>query len=363
MQDTAKDLITEREAFPCSNCGAVLRYSPGQDSLRCDYCGFENAIEDDPGAHVQENDLYATLKQLEQTHESQSLAAVQCTSCAATFTLTSGETSQDCPFCGTSIVVTPHQVRQLAPDAVVPFAVNQAQAQALAQKWVSRLFFAPTKFKNFARDEDGLHGMYVPFWTFDAHTDSHYTGQRGDTYTVTVGAGKNRHTQTRTRWRPASGRIQHFFDDVLVWAGRSVPKTIIRRFRRWNLSAARPYRNEFLVGFQAQAYDLPLAEGAEQSKAQMLETIRQLVRRDIGGDKQRIHSLDVAYQGETFKLMLLPIWISALQYRGKAYTFVVNGQTGEVRGDRPLSWLKIGLVALGLMALAALVYGGLELVD
>ena len=267
-------------------------------------------------------------------------------------------TSDDCPFCGTSIVVAPCQVRQLVPDGVVPFAIDQVQAQALAQRWMSRLHFAPSKFKQFARNDHGLHGMYVPFWTFDAQTDARYTGQRGDNYTTTVGSGKNRRTVTRTRWRPASGRVRRFFDDVLVWAGRSVPDHIIRRFRRWNLSAARPYSSEFLVGLQAQAYDLSLADGSEQAKERILRKIRQLVRQDIGGDKQRIHSLNVKYAGETFKLLLMPIWISALQYQGKAYTFNVNGQTGEVRGDRPLSWLKISLlVLLGLAVVAALAIG------
>ena len=350
-----EDLITEREEFPCSNCGAVLRYRPGQDTLACEYCGHENLIEDDPGALLTENSLHATLAKLVTAHASENLAAVQCTSCAATFTLSGHDTSEDCPFCGTSIVIAPCQVRQLVPDGVVPFAIDRDQAQVLAQRWMSRLFFAPSKFKQFARDDDGLHGMYVPFWTFDAQTDSRYTGQRGDNYTTTVGSGKNRRTVTRTRWRPASGRVREFFDDVLIWAGRSIPPPIIRRFRRWNLSAARPYSSAFLVGLQAQAYDLSLDEGSEQAKDAMLKAIRQLVRRDIGGDKQRIHSLNVKYAGETFKLLLMPIWISALQYRGKAYTFIVNGQTGEVRGDRPLSWLKIGaLILLGLAAVGAL---------
>lgn len=347
-------LETSTNEFPCSSCGAVLRYEPGHDMLTCSYCGHENPIEDDTGAKVEENDLWATLHKLENQHETQIMLAVKCDTCAAEFTFKTDNTSEDCPFCGTSIVVEPHQIRQLTPDGVLPFAITREAAQAAANKWLNRLFFAPAKFKAFGRDEDGLTGMYVPFWTFDADSDARYTGQRGDNYTVTVGSGKNRRTETRTRWTRVSGRIRHFFDDVLIWAGRSVPSHIINRFKRWRLGDMKPYQSQYLVGLEAQAYDLPLKGGHEQAQEEMHRRMAQMVRQDIGGDKQRINTLQIKYADETFKLVLLPIWISALKYRGKSYNFVINGRTGEVRGDRPLSWFKVFLVAFGVLLLALL---------
>ncbi len=342
-----KSLETQLDEFPCSSCGSVLRYAPGQDSLVCHHCGFSNQIEQDPGAELKENDLWETLNDLADKHEEEVVHALSCQACAATFTAQVGSSSETCPFCGTAVVLNPYELRQLKPDGVLPFAIDKEQAKTAGETWRRGLFFAPAKFKNFGREEGGLKGMYLPFWTFDAQTDNRYTGQRGINYTTTIGSGKNRRTVTRTRWRPVSGRIWHFFDDILIWAGRNVPEPIIKRFQaRWNLHDMVPYNPKYLVGMEAQAYNLTLEGGHSLAKEEIRERVRALVRKDIGGDKQRIHTLDIKYSDETFKLALLPIWISALSYQGKTYTFIVNGRTGEVRGERPLSWLKVALVTL-----------------
>jgi hypothetical protein len=48
----------------------------------------------------------------------------------------------------------------------------------------------------------------------------------------------------------------------------------------------------------------------------------------------------------TFKHVLMPVWISAYRYRDKVYRFLVNGQTGEASGESPLSWWKVLLLAI-----------------
>jgi len=80
------------------------------------------------------------------------------------------------------------------------------------------------------------------------------------------------------------------------------------------------------------------------------------IRRDIGGDEQRIERAQTAYSAETFKHVLLPVWSAAYKYNGKSYRFVVNGQSGRVQGERPWSvWKIAGAVIAGLLLLAALV--------
>ena len=281
------------EEFPCASCGSVLAYQPGQDALACDYCGFKNSIEQDQGEDLKENDLWAAMRQSAEQHEMQTLSGLSCQACAAEFSAQSELSTQTCPFCGTAIVIEPHEIRQLKPDGVLPFSIDRAQAQAAAKKWRKSLFFAPRKFKEFGRDDAGLKGMYIPFWTCDAQTRSDYSGQRGDTHTYTTGSGKNRRTRRVTHWRSVSGHIRHFFDDILIWAGRSLPEPIIKRFRSWRLDDVVPYDNQYLVGIETQAYDLPLKEAHEQAKARMRESIRDLVRKDIGGDKQRIETLNI----------------------------------------------------------------------
>ena len=89
----------------------------------------------------------------------------------------------------------------------------------------------------------------------------------------------------------------------------------------------------------------------------MDRVIERDIKFDIGGDRQRISSVDTDVSAVTFKHVLLPVWLAAYKYRGKSYRFVVNGQTGRVQGERPYSFWKIaGAVALVAVALAIVAY-------
>jgi ABC-type transporter Mla subunit MlaD len=97
-------------------------------------------------------------------------------------------------------------------------------------------------------------------------------------------------------------------------------------------------------------------DGNATAKQKMAHVIVQDVRHDIGGDVQRIDTVATSYSDETFKHILLPIWIAAYKYNAKTYRFLVNGQTGEVQGERPYSVWKITFAALAVAVVAAVAY-------
>jgi hypothetical protein len=207
-----------------------------------------------------------------------------------------------------------------------------------------------------------MTGVYVPYWTFDADTASRYTGQRGEHYyetrtvTVNVNGKSERRTEQvqKTRWYPASGRVSRQFDDVLVIAATSLPARLGEGLEPWDLSALKPYDPSFLAGLQAEGYTIVLADGHETGRKKMDAVIYSDVCRDIGGDVQRVDNIDTDYDAETFKHILLPVWMAAYKYNGKSFRFLVNGQTGEVQGERPWSVWKIMFAVLG----AAILIGG-----
>jgi hypothetical protein len=149
------------------------------------------------------------------------------------------------------------------------------------------------------------------------------------------------------------GAVARFFDDVLVLASRTLPDHVIERLGSWRLAELVPYREEYLSGFRSETYQVELADGFAAAQAIMDSTIRRDVAADIGGDAQRIHHLDTRYGEIRFKHVLLPVWAAAYRYQGKPYRFVVNGQTGEVQGERPYSWVKIGAALMAAAAVAA----------
>jgi hypothetical protein len=213
---------------------------------------------------------------------------------------------------------------------------------------------------DYTRKGRAMAGIYVPFWTFDAATASRYTGQRGEYYyetrTVTVnvnGRSEQRQEQVRhTRWHRVSGQVARDFDDVLVMASSSLPERLGNDLTPWDLTQLEPYSPDFLAGFQAEGYTIALADGHQTARDRMAHVIEGDVRRDIGGDAQQISSIDTRHSDETFKHILLPIWTAAYKYSGKSYRFVVNGQTGEVQGERPYSWWKIGFAVLAVVVVA-----------
>lgn len=345
--------------FPCEGCGADLEFNIGQQKLKCPFCGYEKDIEIAEDAQIQEQDFHAMLERVRQARErgpeevEGNYNEVRCGSCGGTVVFEGTLTSTDCPYCGTPIqrehVHT--ATKRIPVDGVLPFLVDQKKAKAGLQQWVQSRWFAPNEFRK--RGAEGrFNGVYLPYWTFDTLTFNVYQGQRGENYTVTVGTGKNRRTETRTRWYPASGRFQRFFDDVLVVASQGLPAKYIIALEPWPLAQCVPFSQQFLAGHLARTYDVELDEGFVEGKQRIDAAIRSDVRRRIGGDKQRIHSIDSRYDAITFKHLLLPVWLLTYRFRDKPYRVFVNAVTGEVQGERPWSFVKILLVVLAGLAAA-----------
>lgn len=350
--------------FPCAQCGAWLRFDPAAEQLKCDYCGHVNPVAA-TGPAVEEQDFAAALAATRDQQEMETLDTARCQSCAAEFTLDPKLDSGACPFCGSAVVREIRRAEQLKPRGVLPFKITAAEAGERFRGWLRGLWFAPSKLKQYARaDGARLAGMYTPYWTFDSSTTSRYTGERGDDYTTyemrTVTRNGKTTTErvpvTRTRWTHVSGTVARNFDDVLVLASNSLPASITDRLEPWDLGNLKPFADEYLSGFRTERYQVDLSDGFARGRAKMDEVIRGDVRRDIGGNHQRIHSLDTQHSGVTYKHVLLPIWLAAYQYRSKAYRFVVNGRTGEVQGERPWSWLKIAGVVVAAVVVAGIVY-------
>jgi len=349
--------------FPCSQCGARVEFAPGTDALECPYCGTRTEIPAS-NAVIEERDFQHALGALEQEAETEEVASVSCGSCAALVDPPPDTEAFPCPYCGTSIVAAAKSRRLIKPQALLPFHIARERATELFRTWIRKLWFAPNALKKLARLEGRLQGLYAPYWTYDAATVTRYTGQRGDNYTVTrtrtvTRNGRRvteRYQATEIRWRPAAGAVSRDFDDVAVVGSRSLPRDLAEELEPWDLGNLVPYADEYLPGFIAERYQVDLRQGWGRATERMEEVIRRDVERDIGGDHQRIHTLDTRHSDVTYKHVLLPMWICSYRYRDKVYRFLVNARTGEVQGQRPWSWVKIGLAVMVVAAIAAIVY-------
>ncbi|MGA7935239.1 MAG: hypothetical protein WCA35_16945 [Kovacikia sp.] len=348
--------------FPCPGCGAKLEFNPKAKQLKCPYCGREEAIPQ-TAAEIEELSYedYLKVNRSQTVKLSETALEASCPGCRARVIFEPPDTAGKCPFCGTGIVTQAKSTDPIiAPEAVLPCAVTHKEARDRIRRWLSNRWFAPDSLKKMAQQE-GIQGVYLPYWTYDAYTISHYSGKQGEhyyvteTYTTTNSEGETV-TETRqvchTRWYPASGTVERFFDDVLIPSTTQIPQKQLDRLEPWDLSKVVPYNPAYLAGFKAQRYQVPLEMGFETAKRKMAKVIESDVRCDIGGDEQQIDSVATGYSAITFKHILLPVWLSAYRFNNKQYQVMVNAHTGQVLGDRPYSPTKIALaVAASLLVL------------
>jgi DNA-directed RNA polymerase subunit M/transcription elongation factor TFIIS len=356
--------ISDLKSVTCPNCGASLSYKPGTTNLVCEHCRSSFEIQAESTAvqsALEEKDLAAALSGRWQKAQSEGEAyVVKCPACGAETALEKNLFSAECSFCGSPLTVMPDIKAIANPQAVLPFKLEKEAASAGFDKWLRRLWFAPNKLKKSA-SSDRFNGVYLPFWTFDAQTQSAYQGQRGDHYTETVKRTVNGREETqnvvKTRWSSVRGLVRRAFNDILIAASRALPGKYLSALEPWDLENLAPYDNRFLSGFKAEVSQVDIQAGFDEAKKVMDTAIRQDINRDIGGDEQRINAVQTSYSNTTYKYILLPVWLSVYRYGDKIYRFVVNARTGEVHGERPYSAIKIALAIIaGLIILALVIY-------
>lgn len=367
MSDFTEKTKTINLELACKECGALLKFQPGTNHLTCEYCGTKNEISQPQTtpSEVRENSLEDFLAQEVEQDEKIEVVTVKCDGCHGINTFDPKTVSDKCAFCGSPLVIKSASTSKMhRPEYVLPFGIDLQKAIQEFKKWIGGLWFAPSDLAKYADAPRSMNGVYIPYWTFDCSTDTSYSGQRGEDYQVTENYTTTENGQTvtrqrqvtKTRWYSASGSVNNTFDDLLIEASGSLDKKILRTLEPWDLKNLVEYNDKYLSGFRTETFALELRPAYQEAKGRMEPEIESTIRRDIGGDRQMIHSVSTTYHNPTFKHVLLPVWVSAYRYNNKVYQFIINARTGEVQGQRPYSTAKIVLAVLGGIALITTLY-------
>lgn len=344
----------------CPSCGSRLLYSAEHQTLRCNHCGHRedfNRAND----QVVERDLASALSQLSHfTPEHHGKKIYDCGGCSAKFALDQDQTRIICAFCGSENVnVEAFDHRFVQPSGVIPFSISASKAKEKFKDWLKRGWFHPSKLKKIA-SIDGLHGVYIPFWTFDAHTKNRWSGEAGYYYYETVNVyvnGKWESRQVRKiRWVPRAGQFDHFFDDVLVSGSGNMSQAFLDRILPFNLNELVNFDPRLLAGWESEVYSVELNEGWARGEKIMDQQLYHMAAYALGGDTQRNLRIFTQKTNQSFKHIILPIWLASYRYRGKIFRFVVNGQTGKVYGQKPIAWWKIILLVILFISILAAIY-------
>jgi DNA-directed RNA polymerase subunit RPC12/RpoP len=334
--------------FPCEACGADLRWEPGVTALKCEYCGFVKTVAASQD-RVREKLVDAALRAPRDLGWGAERKVIACKRCGAHTTLEPHVAATACAFCGTSAVVeAPPNANVARPEGLLPFRVTRESALQSFRSWLHSLWLRPNDLKRASR-VSAMQGAYIPFWTFDAATDSWWTAEAGYYYYVTVRRGTQTVRERRVRWEDASGQLRLFFDDVPVPASRGIDDSLCGAIQPFPTADLTPYDPSYLSGFLAEENAVDLPEALETAKARMTTEIRSACAQEVPGDTHRNLQVETQYSAVAYKNALLPIWVAAYDYHGKPYRFLVNGVTGKCNGTAPWSVIKVTLTVIAVI--------------
>ena len=338
----------------CPACGAQAEWNPSTQKLVCPFCGTESpyVIDRDLG-QVAEKDLAAALRAMPAAEQAWQATrrSVQCQSCRAVMVYESARVGQNCEFCGSPALVAYDEIKSpIRPEGVLPFRIDRNRVRDDIRGWWRSKWFAPGRLAKAAL-VDTVRSLYIPYWTFDASAHCPWDAEAGYYYSVTVEGrdGKGNRVvrqERRTRWEAASGVVDHAFDDEPVPGTQGLPIALLREVEPFPTQELVPYDTAFLSGHIVEHYQVVLTEASNQSQQQMHQALEQLCAAQIPGDTHRNLVIQPTFSSQTFKHILVPIWLLTYVFRSQSYQVLVNGSTGRIAGKYPLSAWKIFFVAL-----------------
>ncbi len=352
-----EELHQEMVQFHCPQCAASTAYSANNGGLTCTFCGYyAPPAQKTVGRAADEFEF--TVETMERVAHGWGTERMElsCGQCAARMTISSDMLTHTCPFCGSNQVVQAKAPQDtLRPRFLIPFKITEDQCRERTADWLSDTWIVPDELKNFAHHSD-YNPIYIPFWTFDADSNADWKAEVAHTKTVTTGFGKNRRTRTVTEWKWESGHVHLNIDDMLVNGSRQVSTVLLEQMRGYNLGELTPYDPAFLAGIQAQAYDTELDEAWAIARRQMRDRTKKRCRSGASSSRMRNFSMSLDFSGESWRYILLPLYLATYSYENKPYQVMVNGQNGVIAGQRPVAWKKV-FMAMGAALLPSILFG------
>lgn len=300
--------------YRCKSCGGNVIYDPNKKKMICESCGNEGESE---------------LIYQEKKHV--------CNNCGAEIEADEIDLSLKCPYCGTHVIFEDRMKNEYEPNMVLPFALDKYRALEILKEKFAKQLFLPDNFCSSSTIES-MKGLYVPFWMYDLHSHVHFEGQADKIRTWSKGS----YDYTETKTYQILRDFDVDYDKIPVDASKAMPDKMMDLMEPYRYEELGDFDAKYLSGFQAEIYDedkdtlLPRAKRkADKYSRKYLESYNTEydVVRAIVDDKNNT-------ERESF-YSFLPVWKYVYRYQEKNYEFYVNGQTGKVAGEAPISRSKV----------------------
>lgn len=340
------------QKFTCPQCGGRVEFDLQAQNAACIYCGFQQAVEQQPAAGVSEQVLDFVLPTARGHHWAEGQRHLRCSSCGAESLWPVGQSALSCPFCGSNQMIESEETANLVdPQAIGLMEIDPIKAQEFVKTWFGEGWFSPDDLIQASR-KIALRPAYYPFWTFDGTLELNW---RCDV---------NEGNSDAPNWVACSGVEYKMFDDILISGNQAITPKDIRALSPFKLKEIVEFQPEFLAGWPALTYDIPLSEAALGGREQVIREARRNLHRRVmpGKEKRNLTTGAVNWSGMTFNYVLLPLWIGQYRYKGQDFNIVMNGQTGEISGEKPRDNLKAAAIIISIALTVVVVIAFLALI-
>ncbi len=303
--------------FVCLNCGGRMSFTPDGNALACAYCGKRQSLiaAMESGAMVEEQNFTVALATAKGHSRPASSQSIQCQGCGATLVLSPQAIAKTCPFCATPYVIEQVETRELIqPEGIIPFAITREQANHAALEWYRAEGFKILSVNALPS------GVYLPAWTFDVGGTLEW----------------NCLIEVNDTWIPQTGSHLVYENDLLVAASHSLGAALLEEVVTFPPDRIIPYDARYLADWHAETYQVEVGDASLVARARILEKSRPKIAAGITDNFRDLQVSTTRLVIESYKLILLPLWIARYRFEKKWFSVVVNGQTGAVRGEKPL---------------------------
>jgi DNA-directed RNA polymerase subunit RPC12/RpoP len=345
--------------YNCPHCGSTTQYDIAAGGVTCEYCGYTVETQAEKvGRQAQTFEF--TLEAVNRANQGWGAERrlLHCDNCGAELSLPENALSITCPFCTSNKVnVRVAPIDQLRPHVIIPFKIQKDITRKNLQEWLGKGWFHPDGLAG-SVVVNHFTGIYLPFWTFSADIDARWEAEVGYERTVRHFDKATSTWQNRTEidWRWEAGNVVIDVTDTLVPGSTHASALILKKLEPYNLNEMTEYNPDFLAGWQANTYDVPLEEAWKVGKETMRERSKRACYANIPTSHVRSFSMDADFKNEVWRIVLLPVYISAYRFEEKIYQVMINGQTGAVAGQKPVAWWKVWL-AMALCLLPSFLVG------
>lgn len=275
------------------------------------------------------------------------LQSYECENCGAEVFFDPNLQVMKCEFCGSTFVPESVKTTDVTLDAdvyLIPFKVEESEVGEIFNDWIKKGWFKPGDLAStFQRDK--YQGIYIPTWYFHFNASVHWSGEKDirKTRKIRQADGSTR-TESYTETEYKNGHFDEVMD-LFIPASEGLTVDEVNELAPFPVESSIPFAPEQLTGKQGEKpkIDREIAWGSAREKSQ------EILREKVLSQVTRITHFDVNLSEPTYKLVYVPVWLFGYNYKDKYYKVTVNGQTGEIQGEKPLSWLRV-LLAFGIAA-------------